>query len=127
MVTPREFRSERLVSVLDIAAPEKTTESLGKILLAPLYLIYDLSTAALPGLLFCVLLIVKGTPAPAAAMGNMLFGYKTKVFLGLVLSYMIGRAFRLPIEQLTSFLLVRKFSQMSRGTGGPSAIQILKD
>jgi hypothetical protein len=112
---------------LDLTTHEKTAEGIGKVLLAPLYLIYDLATALLPGLLFSILLIAKGTHGPVAAMGSTLFGYKTKVVLGLLLSYIIGRSFRIPIEQLYSIVLLRKLSQMTQKSAGPQTIQFIKN
>lgn len=82
---------------MDTIPNEKAVEGVNKLLLAPLYLVYDILTALLPGILFCVLILGKGVHAPAAALGSSLVGYKTKVFLGAVVSYLVGRFFRLPI------------------------------
>ena len=39
--------------------PEKAVDAVNKILLAPMYLIYDLTTALLPGVLFFALMLAK--------------------------------------------------------------------
>src|SRR5260370_14313826 len=97
---------------------EKAAEGLSKLLLAPMYLVYDILTALLPGILFNVLLIAKRLHAPTEALSSPLLGYKIKISLGLLLSYMIGRFFRTPVELSLFWVFEREMKKISNASGG---------
>ena|ERR1700690_96155 len=92
---------------------DKVAEGVSKLLLAPMYLVYDILTGLLPGILFGVLIAAKGLHAPTAALSSVLLGYKTKIILGLLLSYIVGRLFRTPFELLLFWLLERELKKFS--------------
>jgi hypothetical protein len=88
--------------------PEKALDAANRVLLAPMYLIYDLTTALLPGILFIVLLFLKHVQLPSQAFSSTLFGYKTKVTIALLISYMLGRCFRAPFELLLPWMMLKR-------------------
>ncbi len=111
---------------MEIATHEKAAEGVSKLLLAPFYLVYDILTGLLPGMLFSVLLVGKGIHGPAALMGSTLFGYKTKVFLGLILSYLLGRFFRTPIEVLGGRFFQAQLVKVMRAPNSEASVDLLK-
>ena len=60
--------------------PEKAVDAVNKILLAPMYLIYDLTTALLPGVLFFALMLAKHLELPTLALSSTLLGYRVKSY-----------------------------------------------
>jgi hypothetical protein len=93
---------------------EKAIESAHKFLLAPMYLIYDLATALLPGVLFSVLILVKHIELPSHLFASATFGYKTKIAVALFISYIIGRCFRTPIEIIIPWLILKRFQGLMK-------------
>ena len=106
---------------------EKIAEGVSKLLLAPMYLVYDILTALLPGILFGVLLIAKHLHAPTEALSSPLLGYKIKIFLGLLVSYIIGRVFRTPIELALFFLFEREMKKVSSAPHGSATTDFVRN
>jgi len=61
--------------------------------------------ALVPGVLFVLLLVVKHVPEATAAIGTTVIGYRTKIACGLLISFVVGRLFFLPVIVLQSRLL----------------------
>lgn len=98
---------------------EKAAEGVNKFLFAPMYLVYDIFTALVPGVLFSVLLFIKQIYGPFALLNSAALGYKTKICLGLLLSYIVGRFFRIPVELLLARYLKREMGKVSKSAEPP--------
>jgi len=81
-------------------------EGLRGLLLGPLVLLTELVGALIPGVLFVLLLIVKHVPEATAAIGTTVIGYRTKIACGLLISFVIGRLFYIPVSLLQARLLL---------------------
>jgi hypothetical protein len=92
-----------------------------------MYLVYDLLTALLPGILFSVLLIAKHLHAPTEALSSPLLGYKIKISLGLLVSYIIGRVFRTPIELALFVLFEREMNKVSNPPHGGATTDFVRN
>jgi hypothetical protein len=66
----------------------------------------ELVGALIPGVLFVLLLIVKHVPEATAAIGTTVIGYRTKIACGLLISFVIGRLFYIPVSLLQTRLLL---------------------
>src|SRR5450759_602229 len=75
------------------------------LLLGPLVLLTELVGALIPGVVFVLLLIAKRVPEATAAIGTTFFGYGTKIACGLVISFVIGRLFYIPVNILQARFL----------------------
>ena len=88
-------------------ASSRAAEGAAQLLLRPVYLLVEIVVAALPGALFCILLVAKGNRSAMAALQTSLVGYKTKLLLAFVICYVIGKVFRAPLEMLEAYLFGR--------------------
>ena len=79
-------------------------EGVERLLLAPVFLLYEIVAVLCPGVLFIVLLLAKGNHSVITAFQSSLFGYKTKIAIGLLLGYVIGKTFNIPADSLRQFL-----------------------
>lgn len=72
----------------------KTVEKIPtrELLLSPLYLFHHFTTTLVPGVLAVFLLMMKGSPLVHVAMSATdMMGYKTRVALGLLVAFVIGK------------------------------------
>src|SRR5579864_177384 len=67
-----------------------------KFLLGPFYLYDDLTSAAIPGIVFFLLLLTKKVEAVHSMLAAPYLGYKTKIVVGFLMSYVTGKVFQLP-------------------------------
>jgi hypothetical protein len=104
----------------------KAAEGFNKLLLAPTYLVYEILTALVPGVLFCTLLIGKGFNAPTAVLSTTLLGYKTKILLGLVISYFTGRFFRSFVEPVVFLVVERKLKKIAAAPLSSASIDAIQ-
>ncbi|HXR33494.1 MAG TPA: hypothetical protein VN830_07290 [Verrucomicrobiae bacterium] len=79
---------------------ERAKEGVDRLLLAPVYLLYEIVAVLFPGVLFIVLLLLKGNHSVVAALQSPLLGYKTKMFVALLLGYLAGKVFSSPADGL---------------------------
>jgi hypothetical protein len=75
-------------------------QGVDRLLLAPVFLLYEIVSVLIPGLLFVVLLFVKGNHSLVAAMQSQLLGYKTKLSIAALFAYVAGKVFNLPANSL---------------------------
>jgi hypothetical protein len=75
-------------------------EGVERLLLAPVYLIYEIVAVLLPGVLFIILLLAKGNHSVISAFQNPILGYKTKICIAIVLAYLAGKVFSGPADGL---------------------------
>ena len=88
-------------------AAEGHLQTVSRLLFSPLFLIYEIVAVLMPGTLFGVLLLAKRNSVVMAAAGSTILGYRTKLCLAVFLCYLVGRAFKLPIEIAYQFLSTR--------------------
>jgi hypothetical protein len=69
-----------------------------KLLLGPLFLYDDLMSALIPGAVFLLLLLAKKVAAAQGVLALPYLGYKTKIVAGLLLAYVVGKVFQLPVN-----------------------------
>jgi hypothetical protein len=67
-----------------------------KILLAPVFLLFELTASLLPGMTLAVLVALKRIPEFTSAFGQLPFGYRTKICVGLLLCFVVGRVLCFP-------------------------------
>src|SRR5208337_3111512 len=79
---------------------EQAKQGVDRLLLAPVYLVYEIVAVLFPGVLFIVLLLFKGNHSAVAAFSNPLLGYKTKLLVALLLGYLAGQVFSIPAENM---------------------------
>jgi hypothetical protein len=75
-------------------------EGVERLLLAPVYLIYEIVAVLFPGVLFIILLLAKGNHSVISAFQNPILGYKTKICIAIVLGYLAGKVFSTPADSL---------------------------
>jgi hypothetical protein len=78
----------------------RAKEGFDRLLLAPVFLIYEIVAVILPGVLLITLLLLKGNHTVVAALQSPLLGYKTKLFVALIFSYLAGKVFVIPSEMI---------------------------
>src|ERR1700694_214465 len=79
---------------------ERAKEGFDRLLLAPVFLIYEIVAVLFPGILFVILLLAKDNHSIVSAFQSNLLGYKTKIFVVLVFSYLVGKLFIIPADVL---------------------------
>lgn len=67
-----------------------------KILLAPAFLLLELIVALLPGMTLAVLIAIKRNPEFVSTFDHLPFGYRTKIGVGLLLCFVVGRVLCFP-------------------------------
>jgi hypothetical protein len=88
------------------------TSQLHQLLLTPLHLLLDIQGVMIPGISFLLLLAFKGNSTIQAIWWHSPFGYKTKVALFLLLSYVVGKLIFLPFSIFLSLMaLIRKVAK----------------
>src|SRR6266481_4397835 len=94
-----------MTETVPLAGPlkEHAKEGVERLLLAPVFLIYEIVAVLFPGVLFLILLLVKGNHSVVAALQSPLLGYKTKLFVALLLGYLAGKVFSIPAEGLRNY------------------------
>jgi hypothetical protein len=95
-----------------LASPIKggAKEGVERLLLAPVYLIYEIVAVLFPGVLFIILLLAKGNHSVISAFQNPILGYKTKICIAVVIAYLAGKVFSGPADGLRVHFTA-KFSQ----------------
>jgi hypothetical protein len=82
---------------------ERAKEGVDRLLLAPVYLVYEIVAVLFPGVIFLLLLLVKGNHAVVAALQSPLLGYKTKLCIALLIGYLAGKVFSIPADGLWNY------------------------
>jgi hypothetical protein len=78
-----------------------------KILLAPVFLLFELIVSLLPGMTLAVLVALKRNPEFIRAFDHLPFGYKTKIAVGLLLCFVAGRVLCFPARFLEKWFMDR--------------------
>lgn len=77
-------------------------EGIRSLLLGPMSLLAELMGGLIPGAIFLLLLVGKHVPEANSAIGFGFMGYKTKVACGLLVAFVIGRMFLMPVTLIES-------------------------
>jgi len=93
---------------------EHAKEGVERLLLAPVFLIYEIVAVLFPGVLFLILLLAKGNHSVVAALQASLLGYKTKLFVALVLGYLAGKVFSIPTDGLREYASERFWKEVNQ-------------
>jgi hypothetical protein len=111
-----------MTETVPLAGPlkERAKEGVERLLLAPVFLLYEIVAVLLPGILFIVLLVVKENHGVVSALQSPLLGYKTKLFVALLLGYLAGKVFSIPADGLRSHF-TEKFT---KEVGQPESKQV---
>ncbi len=76
--------------------PGKVTDGLDRLLFGPVYLVAEVISSVLPGLLFYLLLLLNKNQLVVSLFHLDFIGYRTKLLLAVFIAYMIGKAFGIP-------------------------------
>ncbi len=116
-----------MTETVPLAGPlkEHAKEGVEKLLLAPVFLIYEIVAVLFPGVLFLILLLAKGNHSVVAALQTPLLGYKTKLFVALVLGYLVGKVFSIPTDGLREYFSER-FGKEVNQTGSKRLPELAK-
>lgn len=78
-----------------------------QLLLAPIYLLHEVYAALIPGILFLLLFLLKGSRLIASAvLATAMLGYTTKIVLALLVAFVIGKITLSSVSIVTGFLEV---------------------
>jgi hypothetical protein len=99
---------------------ERAKEGVERLLLAPVFLIYEIIAVLFPGILFIILLVVKGNHGVVSALQSPLVGYKTKLFVAVLLGYLAGKVFSIPTDGLRNYFT----EQFVKEAGQPGSKQM---
>jgi hypothetical protein len=97
-------------SPLVASIAKQTREGFDRLLLAPVFLIHEIIAIVVPGILFIVLLFFKGNSCVVSELHFDFLGYKTRLFIGLILCYVVGKMFAIPSD-VASKIALRKFAK----------------
>jgi len=105
-----------MTEAIPLAGPlkERAKEGVERLLLAPVFLMYELVAVLFPGILFIILLFLKGNHSVVSAFQSSLVGYKTKLVVVTILGYLIGKVFAIPADGLRNLLSERFFKDVQR-------------
>jgi hypothetical protein len=87
-------------------------EGFERLLLAPVFLVYEIVAVLFPGVLFILILIAKGNHSVISAFQNPLLGYKTKLAASLIVGYLIGKIFCIPETSLRQYQSQKYFKML---------------
>jgi len=76
--------------------PGKVSDGLDRLLFGPVYLVAEVISSVLPGLLFYLLLLLNKNQLVVSLFHLDFIGYRTKLLLVVFIAYMIGNAFGIP-------------------------------
>ena len=76
--------------------PGKVSDGLDRLLFGPVYLVAEVISSVLPGLLFYLLLLLNKNQLALSLFHLDFIGYRTKLLLVVFVAYMIGKAFGIP-------------------------------
>jgi hypothetical protein len=96
---------------------KKALSGVDRLLLAPGFFVFEILAVLIPGTVFSVLLVLKGEYHAQLTLNSVVFGYKTKIALGLMFSYVVGKVLETPgliLERLSSYLFVKKSKDASQ-------------
>jgi hypothetical protein len=93
-------------------------EGFERLLFAPTFLIAEVFSILLPGVLFILLLLAKSNHAVVAAFQTNLLGYKTRIIVALISAYLLGTVFAIP-SQLIFKLQLWIWGKRYRDTQSP--------
>jgi hypothetical protein len=91
-----------------------------KLLLAPVFLLFELTASLLPGMILAVLVALKRNQEFVRAFDHMPFGYKTKIAVGLVLCFVVGRVLGIPARLLEKRFMGRLQESMEKNPDAPA-------
>ena len=116
-----------MTETVPLAGPlkEHAKEGVERLLLAPVFLIYEIVAVLFPGVLFIILLLAKGNHTVVAALQSPLLGYKTKLFVALVFGYLAGKVFSTPADGLREHFSKRFWKEVNQ-TGSKLFPDLLK-
>jgi hypothetical protein len=78
--------------------------SLHDFLIGPLFLYEDLVSAAVPGIIFLLLLLTKHVGVVQDVLAMPYLGYKSRIVAALLLAYVVGKVFQIPGALALSFV-----------------------
>lgn len=78
---------------------------LSQLLFAPVFLVGEILGVLLPGLLFCLILLLKGHRTTFAPFDLTFLGYRTKLFAFLLIAYVIGKILTAPFRLSLSIII----------------------
>jgi hypothetical protein len=84
---------------------ERVKQGFERLLLAPVFLIYEIVAVLFPGVLFIILLLAKNNHSVISAFQNPILGYKTKICIAIALGYLAGKVFSIPTDNLRNHFL----------------------
>ncbi len=76
--------------------PGKVSDGLDRLLFGPVYLVAEVISSVLPGLLFYLLLLLNKNQLAVSLFHVDFIGYRTKLLLLIFIAYMVGKAFGIP-------------------------------
>jgi hypothetical protein len=105
-----------MTETVPLAGPlkERAKEGVERLLLAPVFLIYEIVAVLFPGVLFIILLLVKGNHSVVSALQSPLLGYKTKLCVALVLGYLVGNVFSTPTDSLSRYFAAQLLKEVQQ-------------
>jgi hypothetical protein len=80
----------------DESIPGKVSDGLDRLLFGPVYLVAEVISSVLPGLLFYLILLLNRNQLALSLFHVDFIGYRTKLLLVVFIAYMIGKAFGIP-------------------------------
>lgn len=104
---------------------ELDSKGINQLLLSPLFLLNTIFGTLLPGILFCLLLGLKGNFLLHQGWSSPYFGYKTKVALFLVVAFVLGSMLKLPFHLISVAIRIAR-PQLNASTflpGQPEAVR----
>jgi hypothetical protein len=102
---------------------ERAKDGVDRLLLAPVFLIGEIVAVLFPGILFTVLLLVKGNHSVLSGLQSTILGYRTKLFVALVFSYLAGTVFSYPAGVLLSYRMKKWGKQLESPEHSKDATQ----
>src|SRR6266566_1352125 len=96
------------MSDLESEAKSSANSGLSQLLFGPVYLIGEAIGFVLPGVLFCLGLLLKGQRAPFAAFDLTFLGYRTRVFVFLLIAFVVGKILTSPLRLILDSLSIEK-------------------
>jgi hypothetical protein len=82
----------------EVDAKPEVSSGLSQLLFAPVFLVGETVGILFPGLLFCLILLLKGHRATFAPFDLAFLGYRTKLFGFLLIAYVIGKLLTAPLR-----------------------------
>jgi len=96
-----------------------------RILLAPVFLLFEITASLLPGMTLAVLIAFKRNPEFVRTFDHLPFGYKTKIAVGLLLCFVAGRVLCFPGRFLEKWFTDRLQDDRKKNPDAPESLKHL--